>query len=118
IRTLTRDLMLFHVRGRTDPVDRIRQIRALAHDLLPNVPTENNPYGQLLRKDLEKLIIGTTDSRIAHDVISEVNDPVYFYQFVEHAQYHGLQYLGEAEFGAMSCNIMPQQMQAAAVTPE
>ena len=34
---------------------------------------------------------------LLHDALAEVNDPVYFHQFVERAARHGLHYLAEAD---------------------
>ena len=42
-------------------------------------------YDEMLKNDLK----GTDDSFLLHDEISEVNDPVYFYEFVEHAESMG-----------------------------
>jgi len=63
----------------------------------------------MLRQNLD-LIRRQTDSYLLHDHLEEVNDPVYFYQFVERAGRHGLQYLGETEFATMLTNMYPKEV--------
>jgi SAM-dependent methyltransferase len=43
---------------------------------------------------------GTAYAFLFHDELAEVNDPVYFHEFVEHAEANGLQYLAEASLSA------------------
>jgi methyltransferase-like protein len=42
------------------------------------------------------------NSYLLHEYLEEVNEPVYFHQFVERAAGHGLQYLAEAEVHTMA----------------
>jgi len=63
----------------------------------------------MLKQNLD-LIRRQTDSYLLHDHLEEVNDPVYFYQFVERAGRHGLQYLGESEFATMLTNMYPKEV--------
>jgi methyltransferase-like protein len=41
------------------------------------------------------------DAYFRHDSLAEVNEPLYFHQFVEQAEKHGLQFLAEAELPSM-----------------
>jgi len=47
---------------------------------------------------------------VLHDELSEVNEPIYFYQFAEQAARHGLQYLGEADFNKMLSTQYPAKV--------
>jgi methyltransferase-like protein/2-polyprenyl-3-methyl-5-hydroxy-6-metoxy-1,4-benzoquinol methylase len=108
LRGLLRDMMLFHTRKFAKSQDQIQQARALIQFLADAVPTEENPYGMLLQKELEHMR-GWQDSYFRHDSLSEFNDPLYFYEFVERAERHGLRYLGEAEFHTMiGRNLAPK----------
>ncbi len=51
------------------------------------------PEAEYLRKQ--------ADYYILHDHLEEVNEPLYFHQFIERAARHGLGYLGEANFATM-----------------
>jgi len=50
-----------------------------------------------LKKEELELIRNVKDSYLFHDHLEEVNQPVYFHQFMEHAGRHGLQFLAEAD---------------------
>src|SRR5262249_30033255 len=50
------------------------------------------------------------DSSLFHDDLAEYNTPVYFYQFMEHAEQHRLQYLAEAEFVETQTGLLPLEV--------
>jgi len=53
---------------------------------------------------------GSGDSLLMHDEMSEINEPVYFEQFVAHAERFGLQYLSEVDLSAVMPTRMPPEM--------
>ena len=103
-----RGLMLYHTRDVADPETRTTQARAVL-DLVAGagLPDDNayvsfiKMYAQFLGGKLEDAR-PRQDALLLHDELEEVNDPVYFHQFVERAAHHGLQYLGDAEFHTMA----------------
>jgi len=101
IRGMIRDMMTYHTRQFTRPEVKTRQARALLNFLAEAVPAENNPYGMHLQNELD-LIRRMRDSYIRHEHLENENNPIYFHQFVEKAEAHDLQYLGEAQFGIMA----------------
>ena len=101
-----RDAMLFRTRDIEDLAERAVAARSMARFLADNIPQENNAYAGLFQNYLRVLgedLKATHDGFLLHDELEEVNDPVYFYQFVEHAQQYGLRYLVEAELK----NVLP-----------
>ncbi len=98
---IMREAMLYHTRGISDLRDRAAQSRAMLDFLVDSVSTDS-AYGGFLRvyaRYLSGEIKGSSDSGDAfllHDELEEVNDPIYFHQFMEHAEKYGLQYLSEA----------------------
>lgn len=93
------EILRFHTDHLGDAHARLDEARALAA-LLGASPGIMDACGSTLRADVERLAHG--DSAYAlHDDLSEVNDPVYFHQFVEHAGQHRLQFLAEAELKTM-----------------
>jgi hypothetical protein len=60
-----------------------------------------NDYGTLLRAEASRVLERDPDY-LLHDDLADINEPAYFHEFLERAESHGLQYLGEAELGAMS----------------
>jgi methyltransferase-like protein len=100
MRGMLRDMMLYHARKFDDPKKQIEQARALIQWLGGFVSSENNPYGMLLKSELEQMQ-QWQDTYFRHDSLAEINEPVYFHEFIERAEAHGLQYLAEAEFPSM-----------------
>ena len=92
MREMIRHMMLYHADQFNDTKERIQQARALMQFLESSVPTENNYYGMLLKKEFD-LIKQSRDSYFFHDNLEDINAPIYFYQFIERAGKHGPQYL-------------------------
>jgi methyltransferase-like protein/SAM-dependent methyltransferase len=111
MRGIIRDIMLYRARNLPNPSERLNRSRELINFLAESVSEENNPYGVLLRKELE-LLNCKNDQYLLHDHLEVHNEAVYFSEFASRAQAVGLQYLGEAEFGAMCSRNLPQQVQA------
>ena len=97
---MLRDMMLYHARKFDDTKERIAQARALIQWLSEFVRTEDNPYGMLLKSELEQME-RWQDNYFRHDSLEEINEPVYFHEFIERAEAQGLQFLAEAEFPSM-----------------
>jgi methyltransferase-like protein/2-polyprenyl-3-methyl-5-hydroxy-6-metoxy-1,4-benzoquinol methylase len=100
MRGMLRDMMLYHSRKFDDPQKQIEQARALINWLAETISAENDPYGLLLKRELEQMR-RWRDTYFRHDSLAEINEPLYFHQFMERAERHGLQYLAEAEFPSM-----------------
>jgi SAM-dependent methyltransferase len=97
---LLREAMLYHSKKATTPQEQAELAREMLSFVAENAPQEQGAYGALFRnyvEFLEKDLKGGEYAYLLHDELEEVNDPVYFHQFVEHAEHHGLQYLCEAE---------------------
>lgn len=112
---IIREMMLFHTRDLSDPQERVTQARALLDVLSEAIPSDTSAYGNFLgtyAQFLQGELKGprpTGDAFLLHDELEEINDPTYFYQFVQRAERCGLQYLGEAEFRTMvGSNFDPQ----------
>ncbi|HIM28211.1 MAG TPA: methyltransferase domain-containing protein [Planctomycetes bacterium] len=110
-RTIVRDMMLYHVRGIEDPNERVKKARGIAHFL-----TENVPAGSAVHAVLEEqcgLIDKAEDGYLVHDQLELHNHPLYFREFVQHAESAGLQYLSEVNFAAMLASGTPPAVQRA-----
>lgn len=97
-----REAMLYRTRGVEVPEEKVRLAREMLEFLVRSPPPEN-PYGKILQwyadfLDRELSDLGEmTNAYLLHDALEGINEPVYFYQFVEHAAAHGLQYVVESE---------------------
>ena len=69
--------------------------------LVKSVPESSGAYASLLRKEME-LMKAQADYYILHEHLETVNVPMYFHEFAAQAKESGLQFLAEAELGAMS----------------
>ena len=100
MRGMLRDMMLYHTRRFSDPHQQVQQARALIQFLAKEGPNSSDPYGLLLQQELDEMR-HWDDGYLRHDSLEEVNDPIYFHEFVERAVEHGLRYLAESEFQTM-----------------
>jgi len=107
MRGMIRDMMVYHANRFEGAANKVQQARGLLDFLAQSTPTDS-PFGLTLRSELDA-IRNQPDAYLFHDHLEVVNEPVYFHEFAELAQQHGLQYLAEADFGAMLVsNFAPQ----------
>jgi methyltransferase-like protein/ubiquinone/menaquinone biosynthesis C-methylase UbiE len=109
MRGMIRHMMLYHTRQFQEVKEKIRESRALIDFLANSIPGEKDHFALLLETELE-LIKRSGDSYIFHEHLEEKNSPVYFHQFVDRAEKHGLQYLAEAEFSSMLTSGFPKEV--------
>jgi len=109
MRGMIRDAMRYRAMQFTEPDKRIAQARAMLDFLARAVPDETSPYAQLLRAELE-LLRRAPDYYIFHEHLEELNEPVYFHQFMQHAARHGLQYLADADLANAPTTRFPMQV--------
>jgi methyltransferase-like protein/SAM-dependent methyltransferase len=108
---IARDVMYYRARDFTDPADRLRHARMVLDFLAEAVPPEkDNPYGILLRNEVESLR-DKEDHYLLHEHLEEHNEAIYFHQFVDRARRHKLQYLAEADYSVMSVQNFPERIE-------
>ena len=107
LRNVPRDLMRFHTRVIADPQLRPRAAREAVDFMLAAVP--GNAF---TRELIEREMAGFEgkDYFLLHDLLADENEPLYFLDFVDAAAECGLQFLAEAEFGAMSTAAYPPRV--------
>jgi len=98
-RVMIREMLLFHNRDFHDPQQQMQQAITLLK-LLANARREPQIYTKLLQDEFERTSKRSREG-LYHDELGPVFQPVFFYQFMEHAQRHELQFLGEADFFEM-----------------
>lgn len=104
IRQLVRNMMLFRARAVADPERQVGEGLALVRWVMESTPSDE--LRSMLKSELDTLSTRTAPV-IYHDELAATYTPVYFHEFVDHARRHGLQYLAEAEFGAMQSSRFP-----------
>jgi cyclopropane fatty-acyl-phospholipid synthase-like methyltransferase len=110
-RGAVRELMLYHTRRAGDPLDRVRQAREALGFVAASVSNAAGFYGRMIAEEADRLE-KAPDDYLFHEYLEDVNDPVYFHEFVEHAAAHRLQYLWEARVGEFGCDLRPEVIQA------
>lgn len=101
---VVRDLMLYHTRDVSDPLERVDRARSIVRFVREAVPDQSGAYAAFLHAysdllgDKKESSKGSDGSFVLHDELAEVNEPTYFSDFIEHAGRHGLQYLSEAQY--------------------
>jgi methyltransferase-like protein/2-polyprenyl-3-methyl-5-hydroxy-6-metoxy-1,4-benzoquinol methylase len=105
-RGMIRDMMLYHAGHLESANMKAAQARALLDFLAQSVPSDN-AYGMLLQGELA-FLRSQPDAYLLQDLMADANEPFYFHQFVERANNHGLQYLGETEFSSMLTSNFPK----------
>lgn len=108
-----REMMLYHTRHVTEPQARAAQARAFLGFLADSIPADSTPHGHFLHSYasyVRERLMPKEDGFLLHDELSEINIPLYFYQFAERAAHHGLQYLADAQFRTMLATNFPAEV--------
>jgi methyltransferase-like protein/trans-aconitate methyltransferase len=110
MRGMVRDMMMYHTRRYQGAKAKVQQARALLEFLTKSVGELNSgAYATLLKNETE-MLKQMEDAYLFHDHLEDVNVPVYFYQFVERAQAHGLKFLGETIVRQMVPGNYPKEI--------
>ena len=102
---MVREMLRYHTGGAADAATRIAQARALL-DFLAVAHDAADAYGALLAAECGR-IEKHSPGHLYHDDLADVNEPVYFHEFVAHADDFGLAFLAEADFSTMSGAELP-----------
>jgi SAM-dependent methyltransferase len=102
VRTMIREMMLFHVRGFDSADERVRQARALAQ-FVSQGQNSSDEYRLWMKAELQR-VLEHEPGYLYHDHLADINQAFYFTQFVEQAAAHGLQFLAEADYFEMSAH--------------
>ncbi len=98
LQQIPRDLTLFHTRAIADPVTKVREAHNIAEFILSATP-EPTFERELLRKVMAQYT--HSDALMRFDLLAEVNEPIYFLDFMEQASACGLQFVAESEIKFM-----------------
>jgi SAM-dependent methyltransferase len=109
LRDMARDILEFHLRGVTEPAQRLARARELM-ETIASIESPS-PYARVLREHLQRML-AASDALLYHDDLAPVSTPFYFHEFVEHAAAHGLQFLSEAELSDSQMRDVPARVGA------
>jgi methyltransferase-like protein/trans-aconitate methyltransferase len=94
LRDLVRGMMRFHTACFEDPKEKVGQARGLLKFLAESKPKPDYDV-DAIRAQFNRTV-KYADEAFFHDDLSEVNQPLYFYEFMTEAEHHGLKFIGEA----------------------
>jgi Predicted methyltransferase regulatory domain len=100
VRRAAWEIMHLHIdaiEGAAAQLDAARVLcKALGEPAMTQIDSDAALRGEFLR------LARQSDSALCHDDLAQPNDPVYFRDFVAHAERHGLEFLAEAKLSMMS----------------
>lgn len=108
-----REMMLYHTRHIEDPKAQVAEARVLLDFLAQSIQVNDSAHADFLNAYLnfvKAYFQQKNDAYVLHDELSEVNEPIYFYQFAERAAGHGLRYLADADFKTMLASNLPGEV--------
>jgi len=101
-----RDMMIYHTK-RFDSLDmKADQAKALV-DFLHKHCEKNSPYKGILEHE-QKVLKRTRKDYITHEYLEDDNTQYYFYEFIDKAKTHDLQYVGDSALATMYSGNMPK----------
>jgi SAM-dependent methyltransferase len=106
LRDLVRDVMMYHVRGFSEPAKQIAQARAILK-MISESTDPNSVHGAVMRDQFAR-VERMPDMLLFHDDLDQNGTAFLLHQVVDHAQDHGLQYLCDASFSRRDLNRHPE----------
>ncbi len=111
LRRIVWEMLRYHTRDIADKPAKVAAARVLLN-LVATPVSDDNATQEAMRAEVRNAAKGS-DAALAHDDLSEPNDPVYFHEFVADAARAGLTYLAEARLSEMmGVGLAPQVRQA------
>lgn len=109
LRSLVREMMLFHVRGAPDAATKVREAQAFLGFLEEGMIGADD-HSRLLKSEIAR-VRGYHPGHLFHDDLASTNDAFYVHEFVSHAAAHGLQYVTDSDFPSTCENRLPAPTQ-------
>lgn len=111
LRGMVREMMIYHAGHMPDTNAKATQAKALLEFLSQSIPEDDKAYRAVMKEEIE-FLRNEKDYYFIHEYLEDVNLPVYFFQFIEHAQSHELQFLSEADLSIMlTSQFQPRVME-------
>jgi methyltransferase-like protein/cyclopropane fatty-acyl-phospholipid synthase-like methyltransferase len=109
-RRAARDLMGYFVSSQADSSVRAQQARAFLDFLARSAATRpDSAYRRALAETAEQ-VRSKSDSYLLHEYLEDVNEPLYFFQFIDRIKAKGLQYLADARVSILGTSHLPAEV--------
>jgi len=104
-----REMMLYHTKDIESPIAKAQAARQVLQFMVTGLGDDQSPYANFLRTEID-ILAKQPDSYLVHDHLCEINDPFYFYQFVEDAKKYHLAYLADTDLAQMYPSNLPKPL--------
>jgi SAM-dependent methyltransferase len=105
-RRMIGEIGAWHARDAGAPEARAEAARELYRFLLEHRADPEDPYGAVLARELPR-VIERSAAGLVHDELADASSAVWLHELVEHAEAHGLAYVGEAQFSELHAERFP-----------
>jgi methyltransferase-like protein len=95
-----RDMMLYHVAGFEDPAEKAEQARSMLQFIISSQDKSDKAYTAYLKSEMD-ILARHQDAYLLHDHLENINEPLYFHEFMERAARQDLAYLGDTDLFTM-----------------
>lgn len=105
LRRIPRDLARFHTRHTSDPRKKAQETREILNFVISALP-EGTIEREVLRRESAAYL--QSEPLMVFDLLAEINEPMYFLDFMDQAAGWGLQFIAEAEVQKMRTANLPE----------
>jgi len=102
-----RELMLYHSTNFPNVTDKIQQSRAALNFLQESLKDHKTPHAEFMQSSA-KYMAEREDHYLRHEYLAEENKAFYFYEFIDMARAHGLEYVGDTDVHRMYIGNLPK----------
>jgi methyltransferase-like protein/2-polyprenyl-3-methyl-5-hydroxy-6-metoxy-1,4-benzoquinol methylase len=104
-----REMMLYHSKNFSGLKEQIDQAKSILAFTKQATEGRKDYYSQMLDKEIS-LMQGLGDTYLRHEYLADCNFAFYFYEFMQKAKEHGLQYLADSHIHAMYLGNYPEKV--------
>jgi SAM-dependent methyltransferase/methyltransferase-like protein len=108
---IIREAMFFHIDGEADPREGIRKAREML-DFLVQFDSKPENYYMMMLRDQRADLLQRDDSYLCHEFLDDVNQPLYYHEFLERITVQGLKAVADAVYSRNAC-VAPGRQKAA-----
>ncbi len=95
-----RDMMLYHVADFEAPAEKAEQARCMLQFIINSQDRSDKAYTTYLKSEMD-ILSKHQDAYLLHDHLEDINEPLYFHEFMQRAHRHELAYLGDTDLFTM-----------------
>ncbi len=108
---VVRDMMMYHIQQLPllSPQAKTVQAKEILQFITNLRQSGTSAFDVLLKEKFQQLQ-NVEDNYLSHDFLEKDNNPVYFHQFVKHAEQHNLTYVTDIEFRHYLMSYFPSQV--------